>query len=186
MIVFINGPFGVGKTTAAKLLVEELPNAMLYDPEEVGYLLRSVLSSIEEHHDFQDYSLWPKMVVEFAGHLVNEYGRDLIIPMTLTDRGRFEYIVSGLREIDSNLHLFRLTASEGELRRRILSRPDSEGGHEWCLSHVESGLKSARDPAFGAEINTDGRMPEEVAAEMLSSIGLEQFSANRIVGEIEV
>ncbi len=186
MILFINGPFGVGKTTTAKLLVESLPNAMLYDPEAVGELLHYTLSPIHKECDFQDYTLWPKMVVEFAGHLVREYGRDLVIPMTVTDRGRFEYIVSGLRGIDPDLRLFRLTASEDELRRRIVTRPDSDGNRGWCLSHVESGLEAAKDPAFGTEINTDGRMPEEVAAEMLSSVGFEQFSANRIVGEIEV
>lgn len=170
MIAFINGPFGVGKTTTAKLLARRLPNAMLYDPEEVGYLLHNVLSPVEERRDFQDYALWPRLVVEFAERLIEEYGRDLVIPMSIWNRERFEDIVSGLERIDSNLHLFRLTASEDELRRRILARPDEEGNHGWCLSHVESGLEAARNPSFGREIRTDERMPEEVAEEILSSI----------------
>ena len=29
MIVFVNGPFGVGKTTVARLLAEKIPHAML-------------------------------------------------------------------------------------------------------------------------------------------------------------
>lgn len=176
MIVFINGPFGVGKTTAANLLVERLPNAMLYDPEEVGFLLRNVLSPIEERYDFQDYSLWPKTVVEFAGRLTEEYGRDLVIPMTLSNRDRFEYIITGLREIDPDIHLFCLTASEAELRRRIFSRPESGGGHEWCLSHMESGLEAARDSSFGREVRTDERMPEEVAEEILSSLKMSSMN----------
>jgi hypothetical protein len=33
VIVFINGPFGVGKTTVAKLLVQQMPHVM---PTEVA------------------------------------------------------------------------------------------------------------------------------------------------------
>ena len=35
VILFLNGPFGIGKTTTAHLLVERLPGALLYDPELV-------------------------------------------------------------------------------------------------------------------------------------------------------
>ncbi|MBQ7827680.1 MAG: AAA family ATPase, partial [Clostridia bacterium] len=44
MIIMINGPFGVGKTTVASLLNERLDNSMIYDPEEVGFMLRSIIS----------------------------------------------------------------------------------------------------------------------------------------------
>lgn len=36
MIIMINGAFGVGKTTTAQALNEELANSMIYDPELVG------------------------------------------------------------------------------------------------------------------------------------------------------
>jgi len=35
VIIFINGSFGVGKTTVAEKLVSRLPDSLLYDPEEV-------------------------------------------------------------------------------------------------------------------------------------------------------
>jgi len=47
MILFINGPFGVGKTSATRVLVEETPDAMLYDPEVIGSILRRVLGPIK-------------------------------------------------------------------------------------------------------------------------------------------
>ena len=40
MIVWLNGAFGAGKTSTAKELLQLLPNARLYDPEHVGFLLR--------------------------------------------------------------------------------------------------------------------------------------------------
>jgi deoxyadenosine/deoxycytidine kinase len=36
----INGAFGSGKTTTAQMLKPLIPNSMIYDPEEVGYMLR--------------------------------------------------------------------------------------------------------------------------------------------------
>ena len=42
MIVMINGAFGVGKTTVAKGLLAGIPDSMLYDPEDVGQMLRTI------------------------------------------------------------------------------------------------------------------------------------------------
>jgi 2-phosphoglycerate kinase len=45
MIFMINGAFGVGKTTVANELLKVIENSMLFDPEEVGYMVRNVLSN---------------------------------------------------------------------------------------------------------------------------------------------
>ena len=44
MIVFINGPFGVGKTTVAERLVGRLPGSLLFDAELVGSFLRRIVA----------------------------------------------------------------------------------------------------------------------------------------------
>ena len=43
MIIMINGAFGVGKTTIANELLKEIKNSMIYDPEEVGFMLRNII-----------------------------------------------------------------------------------------------------------------------------------------------
>jgi len=40
MIIWLNGTFGVGKTTTARELAATMPDTRLFDPEMVGYLLR--------------------------------------------------------------------------------------------------------------------------------------------------
>ena len=40
MILWLNGSFGAGKTTVAHELQRRLPDAFVYDPENVGYFLR--------------------------------------------------------------------------------------------------------------------------------------------------
>lgn len=61
LIVWLNGPFGVGKTTTAELVTER-SGWRLFDPEHVGYLLAGNLQDLG-HDDFQD--------------LVEDYWREL-------------------------------------------------------------------------------------------------------------
>lgn len=172
MILLLNGPFGIGKTTLATRLVARLPDAMLYDPEVVGAALRHLVRGVDAADDFQDLAAWPAAVVANARALREAYGRSLVVPMCLWRRDRFAAITEGLRRVDPDLACFRLTASEATLRARILGRPDAEGPHAWCLAHLASGLAAARDPRFGTEVSTEGRDPDEVAAEVLRVLAL--------------
>ena len=45
MIIMVNGAFGAGKTSVANELLRRLDGAMLFDPEEVGFMLTAYHSS---------------------------------------------------------------------------------------------------------------------------------------------
>src|SRR5437870_10899043 len=130
MIVFLNGPFGVGKTTTARLLVERIPHARLYDPEHIGAFLRATLGKIERVNDYQDHRRWPRLTVEGARLLWVTSRRPLVIPMTIAQRERFEFITSRVRAISGDLLCVRLTASREVLTQRILG---STEGQQWRL-----------------------------------------------------
>ncbi|MBY0546926.1 MAG: ATP-binding protein [Candidatus Obscuribacterales bacterium] len=170
MIVFINGPFGVGKTTTARLLVEKLPRATFFDPEIVGVWLSRLFGKMKPVADFQEYNLWPFLTVEIALFLAGPLGRTVVIPMTVTDSVRWSYIRTRLQARAHALHLFRLVCSEETLRSRIAGRPESEGNHSWCLDHVESGLLLMQDPWFGESVITEGQTPPEVANLILGKL----------------
>ena len=167
MIVHLNGAFGVGKTTVARLLVRRLPHACLYDPEQVGTLVRSLGRSYE---DYQDDPVWRRLVVAVAGALHSDVSARLVVPMTLWRTEYHAEIVGGLRSVDPDVRLFRLAASEDVLRARILTRRDADGPHEWCLRHVASGVAAMRDERFGSQIPTDGRTPDEIADEIAARV----------------
>ena len=118
MIVWINGAFGGGKSTLAEELHRRLPDAMPFDPEYVGYLLRMWVPE-RDSVDFQDLPLWRKLVAQFAVGLRAEYGRLLIVPMTLVNASYREEIfalIAGAGE--PILHVF-LDVPAHELCRRI-------------------------------------------------------------------
>jgi deoxyadenosine/deoxycytidine kinase len=48
MIIMINGPFGAGKTTTAQLLQAHIPNSMIFDPEEIGYMLKILITYLRD------------------------------------------------------------------------------------------------------------------------------------------
>jgi hypothetical protein len=83
--------------------------------------------------------------------------------MTIWRRDYFETVTEGLRRVDPDITCFRLTASKDVLMSRILSRPDAEGPHAWCIAHLEVGMAASHDPFFGIEVQADDRTPAEVA-----------------------
>jgi len=117
VIVWLDGAFGAGKTTLASELHRRLPDALPFDPEHVGFVLRQWVPV--PSGDFQDLPLWRSLTAEFAIGLDREYGRHVITPMTLVDAGHRAEIF-GLLETAGVplLHVFLDVAPE-ELRRRI-------------------------------------------------------------------
>jgi len=171
MILIINGPFGVGKTSVARVLVEKIPNAMLYDPEVSGSALRRVLGPVKKADDFQDYVLWRKLVVAVACILRAVSARTLVVPMTVWRRDYFDPNIAGLRRVDPDLRCFRLTASKDELVRRISSDSEDTGARGWRMSHAEVCIDVFKDSVFGVEVRTDSLAAAEVAGQILQSVG---------------
>jgi adenylylsulfate kinase-like enzyme len=66
VIIWLNGPFGVGKSTTAHALLRHLPQAVLFDPEPFGTALRDTVTNVETATDFQDLRAWPAVVIETA------------------------------------------------------------------------------------------------------------------------
>lgn len=172
MILFINGPFGVGKTSVSRLLDEKIPIAMVYDPEVIGAVLKGVLGPFEKGEDYQDYALWRMLVVVGACVLRKASARTLVIPMTVWRRDLFDRIITGLRRIDEDLTCFRLTASRDVLMDRISSDSEDREALAWRTSHADVCLKALRDPAFGTEIRTDDRTPGDVADRIMQIAGM--------------
>jgi AAA domain-containing protein len=169
MIVLINGSFGVGKTTTAEALVASLPNALLYDPEEVGFMLRSILGKFDPRDDFQDFPMWPSLVAETARSIKEAYGCDLIVPMTLRREDYLSAIMGGLRQVDNDCHHFCLLASQEEIFRRLRSRGETEGGSPY--QQVPKCIAAFASPAFEQKIDVESLRPEQVVDLILANVG---------------
>jgi len=176
VIVWVNGAFGSGKTT----LVEELrscwPEALVFDPEMVGYVLREIVEV--PSGDFQDLRQWRRQVANMAAGLVEEYERPVLVPMTLVNPTYLDEIFGALSEAGINVHHFFLKVPEEVLVKRIDGRsftPDNPSRDEqvraWCKSKIETCL-AAVDAMPQNTVLLDGQLaPQELADAVLARVG---------------
>jgi hypothetical protein len=175
MLVWINGTFGVGKTTLANRLAERWPDAVVVDPEHVGMML---MAWSGPHGlgvaDFQDLAVWRELVVTALAGFHDEVGRPMIVPMTVLDAGYFEQVVGGLRARGIDVRHFCLTAPAAEVERRLGTRrlPGQEGdpaAMAWALERLERYAPAMSDPRF--ETFLDATLsPDDLLAELLSRL----------------
>lgn len=176
VIVWVNGAFGSGKTTLVEELRPRRPEALVYDPEMVGYVLREIVEV--PTGDFQDLRLWRRQVAELAVGLVEEYRRPLLVPMTLVNPGYLDEIFGALKDSDVVVHHFFLKVPPEVLVRRIDGRsffPDDPVREErvraWCKGRIEA-CTAAVDLLPGDTVFLDGESsPRELADQVLAHVG---------------
>lgn len=177
VIVWINGAFGAGKTTLAGELRGRLPDALSFDPEHVGFLLR-VTAPPPGTGDFQDLRLWRKLTAEMAIGLHRDYGRHVITPMTLVEPAYREEIFTLLAAADVPLlHVF-LDVPADELRRRIdaqvLDPHDAEAdarARAFRLRNVDRCVAARDDlPAGTLVLRGDRHDPAQLADQVLAAV----------------
>ena len=172
MIILVNGSFGVGKTTTAHMLSQRINDSVVFDPEEVGFMVgkitRGIRFGVEDTDDFQDIEIWKVLVVETARELKKQYGKNLVIPMTIYKERNYKYIVEGLKEIDTDFYHFCLTASYDTIQSRLRERGDVIDG--WSFRKAEECVKVFEDDVFKKHIYTDELNANEVVKIILREI----------------
>lgn len=122
MIIWLNGAFGAGKTTAAYELHRRLPESFVYDPENIGYFLRKNTPPECDQPDFQDIPLWRSFNYETLKRIAEHYSGTVLVPMTLVNRDYFEEIIGKLRADGIEIKHFILYASRETILRRLRAR----------------------------------------------------------------
>jgi len=176
MIVVINGSFGVGKTTIAKLLCHSLPGSAIYDPEWLGFVLRRLPGWIKlkgaGSDDYQDIVLWRRAAV--AGVRLSRLfaSGTIIVPMAFSRRDYFDEVIRGIEPADSELRVFCLKANLATLKKRLVERGTKiEGpGTEWIARRIIECAEAHNDPHFGEPVDTEGRSAPEVAEEIIEKL----------------
>jgi hypothetical protein len=175
VIIWINGGFGAGKTTLAAELHRRLPDAVVYNPEEVGLMLWKWLPP---GGDFQHLPSWRELVVATALSLRRHHAETLIVPMSLIRDAYRAEILGGLAEAGEEvLHVF-LELDAGVLRERLNARVTHPGG-TWDQGARKLGMTgvdemvaaAARQPAGTLMLRSDKLTPAQLADEVLDRAG---------------
>ncbi|ONM49738.1 AAA family ATPase [Nocardia donostiensis] len=155
MLVWINGPFGGGKTQTAFEIHRRLPGSVVCDPEEVGYGLHRTMPGYLRD-DFQHLQSWRAGVVEVLDLVLARHEGTVIAPMTVVEPGYFTETVGELRERGHDVRHFALLARHDTVRRRLRERELFGLRHDsFAVDRIDHCLHRLRAPEFADHIWTD-------------------------------
>src|ERR1700678_1794702 len=121
MLLWINGPYGGGKSQTARELRGRLPGSLICDPEELGFGLHRMLPA-RLRGDFQDFPAWRQGVYEVLDLALRSVGGPFIVPMTLIEPGYFADIIGRLTDAGHDVRHFALLAEARVIERRLRQR----------------------------------------------------------------
>ncbi|WP_100422604.1 AAA family ATPase [Sediminihabitans luteus] len=197
MLIWVNGPFEVGKTQTVHEIARRLPGSVVCDPEHIGFgLQRSTPPALRP--DFQDFAAWRAGVVEVLDLALRGAGGDVVVPMTVTSPRYLDETVGRLRELGHDVGHVALLARRETVVRRLAGRGAGVGAiaarvgmtrvglrrEAWALEQLDRGLDALSAPVFAEHVVTDDRTVPEVADEIarLWGLALRPSTDGRLVG----
>jgi hypothetical protein len=168
MFLLLNGSFGIGKTTAAERLAQELPSTAISDPEAVGYLLRRLPAFMvglrRQPGDYQDMALWRRIIVHQA-RWVHRRAEIVIVPMAFTNRAYLAAFADAL-QATAPVQRMCLVAPLAVIRARLALRAAEEGRSGLTPFELTRSAECAAahaDPFFGTPVDATGDIEQVVA-----------------------
>jgi hypothetical protein len=167
MVIFVNGAFGVGKTTVARLLVERLPRSALFDPEPLGVVLQRLIRPFKHVDDFQDLRAWRAWSIRLIRFL-RGLRRIIVVPMAFSNEGYLREFVTQTRRIDVETFHFCLVAPLAVVQQRLQYRAGRRGPTPWQLRRAVECCSEHQRPEYAVQVTTENRSPPEIAGEILA------------------
>ncbi|MGC9356589.1 MAG: hypothetical protein ACP5GX_01925 [Anaerolineae bacterium] len=158
MIVIINGPCGIGKTSVAWDLNARFDRSVMLDGDYIGAV-----------HPFEIYDgdrviyLYETLRHLVAFHIERGGYHNFVINYVFESPESLARLRAKLADLDGEIMTFRLTASDGEMERRIRCREENP---EWYLNRYKE-LAAIQEQAaargdLGIRVDTTGLTIEEV------------------------
>lgn len=168
-IVWLNGPFGAGKSSTAEELVASDPAWRVFDPEFVGFMLRAQLPD-SGFADFQQLPSWRRLTPIVVDDIAGETGQNLVIVQTVLNRQYWSELAEGIRAQGHSLHHVLIEASPESLRRRISEDEVLHRAAGWRLEHIpvflaarEEWMAAAADLVLDTSALSPRRAAEQIA-----------------------
>ncbi|WP_426511250.1 AAA family ATPase [Dactylosporangium sp. McL0621] len=168
MIVWLNGPSGVGKATVTAELCRREPRARAFDAERIGWVLQRTAGLVRpgvRHGDYRELPAWRAATVVAAARQAR--GADpLLVPMTMLRRKHLEEVLGALRDRGHEVRHVLLDVSPPALVERVEADDDADA-RGWRLDDLGAYLTARRDlRPLGEVVDTDDLLAEEVADEV--------------------
>ena len=161
MIIWLNGPFGVGKMQVATELQRRINGAILYHPDDIGRLLTKQLPQTLQKANFEDYPEWRQWNYQLLKKIATSTQQTIIVPMTISKQQYFDEIVGGLRNEGITVRHFTLAATPGVIAKRLRQRGNLN--NIFTLSHLKQVAEQTETPQFAEILDTNEMTIVEIA-----------------------
>jgi cytidylate kinase len=168
-IIWLDGTFGVGKTTVSRALNKRLPQFKILDSDEYYQTLTE-----KKPYAFAFGGTLPQnnkyFISYFRKNIDEEIANgttNLIIVMAVTFEESRKELLSYFEDKDVDITHIILQAGTDVLHERIMN--DEQRNKDWTLQYMEWNLKFLELHYLEAvRIDTDNMMPEDVADAIVS------------------
>ena len=168
MVIWISGPYGVGKSTLAEYMQGKMKDALIFDAEEVGNAVRDNYPDHPYGFIFEDYELWGDFCYKLIKDIHENFHKNVIVPMTLLRQNSYR-IIENLRKEGIDTRLVVLEADHQTVHDRILDRGEKEGC--WCMENIALSREgTAALP--GLHVTTDDKTVAELYEWIRDQIGV--------------
>ncbi len=165
MIYWINGPYGVGKSTLAKYLHSQNPNSFIFDAEVVGNAVRDNLpQELFKGYIFEEYDMWFKTIIEMLLEITSKYDGDIYVPMTLVYPESFSKIKISLEDKGIKIKHILLVSDYPTIRSRILNRGEDENC--WCIQNIDLCLNNQKEFVDVIKIESINKTVDDIVLEL--------------------
>ena len=171
MLVWINGPFGGGKTHTAYEIKRRLAGSIVCDPEHLGVGLRR-MTPRPLRGNFQDIPAWRQGTRQVLDLVLSQHDGDVIVPMTVIEPAYLDEILGPVRAHGHQVRHFSLLATRATVRRRLRGRNLPWQRDAFAEAMLDQCLDRLRGDDFAEHIRTDELTIAQVADRIAVSAGL--------------
>jgi hypothetical protein len=171
VLVWINGPFGGGKTHTADEIQRRLAGSIICDPEHLGYGLHR-MTPPHLRGDFQDFRTWRKGTLEVLEFVLDRHEGHVIVPVTIIEPAYLAEILGPLREKGHQVRHYALLAERATILRRIRGRSLPWRPDTWAEGKIDECLDRLGHDDFAEHIRTDDLTIAQTAERIAASAGL--------------
>lgn len=168
MILWINGPYGVGKSSLAEELRKKIEHSFIFDAERIGDAVRENYPQEFFKETFEEFPLWHEMCYRLLKDLSMVYSGCVLVPMTLKFPESNMSIIQRLRDAGVKITHIILESGYDTIRERILSRGEDEDC--WCIQQIQKCIDSQKSFPCDYRVVSDGVNVESLAEKVIYEV----------------
>lgn len=163
-LVWLNGPYSVGKRTLAEH-VRDHWHVVMFDAEAWGITLQRGLPAQHDPGDLQDLEVWLRSVLRLGTELARAY-RLVVMPATIYRPNNVLALLDRFRKAGVDVVHVVLSTDEATLRARIHDRDVDDHAKRWAIQHMRPSLAGLRGIQDAVQLDATSQPPKQLADDL--------------------